>query len=81
MREHGAIITDGIQTASTQKCGHCGGHFIVVKSGYLPYCHQCDRITCGRLACLEHIPLEAQLEYAEGKKTQYDDAIRKIRRG
>ena len=65
MREHGAIIVDGIQQGSTAKCPHCGGHFLIAKSGTLEegqtalgkmatpriFCNKCGRLTCGRKCC------------------------------
>jgi len=65
MKEHGAIITDGIQTGTTNRCCHCGGHFIVASDGTLLEarktlgemarprisCLKCGRLTCGRDSC------------------------------
>lgn len=65
MKEHGAVIIDGIQSGTTQRCPHCGGHFIVAASGTYKegrsalgklaaprvYCQKCDRLTCGRPGC------------------------------
>lgn len=31
MTEHGAVLIDGIQKASTRCCPHCGRHFLVMK--------------------------------------------------
>ena len=94
MTEHGAILVDGIQQGSTNRCPHCGGHFLVAQSGSLKmakeslgdmakpraYCKRCDRLTCGRAGCDPSfcVPLEARLEHVEGTPTRYDEAIRQI---
>ena len=90
MREHGAVIIDSIQRGTTQRCPHCGGHFLVAASGDLATarstlgsmarpkinCLSCGRLTCGRTACVVAcIPLEAQLEHAEGKRTRFSELI------
>lgn len=65
MTEHGAIIVDSIQQATTRRCPHCGGHFLVAQSGNLAagraalgemarpriHCQRCGRLTCGRPGC------------------------------
>ena len=100
MIEHGAILLDGIQRGTLQRCPHCGGQFLVAASGHLSdarkimgnvaapriFCQKCGRLTCGRPQCdpaLACIPVEAQLEHAEGKRTTYDDLIvdLKVNRG
>lgn len=90
-KAHGNITISGPMgeiEADTRRCPHCGGHF-VVGSGSLAegrkalgsvarphiYCQKCDRLTCGRPGCLECIPIEAQLDHAEGKRTRYDGLI------
>ncbi len=64
LREHGAIIEDGIQKATTHRCPHCGGHFLFAKGnlevarqqlGQIArpkvHCQKCNRLTCGRAGC------------------------------
>ena len=65
MTEHGAILIDGIQRGTTQKCPHCGGHFLIAAAGDLQtaqrtmgevarprvHCRKCGRLTCGRNGC------------------------------
>jgi hypothetical protein len=66
MKEHGAILIDGIQRGTTHNCPHCNGHFLVAASdislsdarktmGNLAYprvfCQKCGRLTCGRPGC------------------------------
>ena len=66
MREDGAILIDGVQQGTTQRCPHCQGHFILAKSGTLEmakqsalsdmarprvFCKRCNRLTCGRQCC------------------------------
>lgn len=66
MREHGAIITDSIQTATTNRCPHCGSHFQIggeeiklaearITLGDIAQprisCLKCGRLTCGRPCC------------------------------
>lgn len=64
--EHSAILLDGIQSGTLQRCPHCGAHFLVAAHGTLAqakqsaisdiahprvYCTKCDRLTCGRPGC------------------------------
>lgn len=67
MREHGAFIIDGKQTASTLQCPHCGGHFVSIKGSgkRRTYCFKCAAVTCGNLICDPCVPLEKQLELIE----------------
>lgn len=80
MREHSAILIDGIQRGTLQRCPHCGGHFLVAAHGSLAqakqsemsdiahprhYCSHCGRLTCGRPGCLECVPHEAKIELLE----------------
>lgn len=95
--EHSAILIDGVQRGSLQKCPHCGGHFIVAAHGSIAdakqsaisdisfprvFCQKCGRLTCGRPGCnpaLACTPIEARLEYVEGKRgTPYDEVIEKL---
>lgn len=94
MTEHGAILMDGIQKASTLRCPHCGGHFLYVKTNLelarlqlgdiarpKVECRKCGRLTCGRPSCdptIACVPVEARLDHAEGKVTQYTDDIKLI---
>lgn len=99
MKEHSAILLDGVQRGSLQRCPHCGGHFLVAAHGSLieakqteisdisyprVYCNKCGRLTCGRPCCdptFFCVPLEAKLEYIEGKRgTPYDEAIEELLR-
>lgn len=79
--EDGGILIDGRQTASTRQCGHCGAHFqMVAGSGRVRgWCLKCSKITCGAQACHPCIPMEARLEFWEGKRNpKYDDTIRDL---
>jgi predicted RNA-binding Zn-ribbon protein involved in translation (DUF1610 family) len=80
MREAGAILTDGQQTATTLQCPHCGKHWIMRSgSGRLRgFCLKCMRVTCGAPECMACVPIEARLDHAEGRKTAYDDTIRQL---
>lgn len=66
MPEHGAVLIDGVQRGHTQRCPHCGGHFLVASHGTLAeakqspisdvaypraFCQRCGRLTCGRPCC------------------------------
>ena len=66
VKEHSAILEDGIQKGTLQKCPHCGCHFIVAAHGTLAeakqsaisdlafpriFCTKCGRLTCGRPCC------------------------------
>lgn len=92
LKEDGALIEDGIQKATTHRCPHCGGHFLLAKGNFdlaktmignmarpKVFCVKCDKLTCGRDGCnptvVGCIPVEARLEFAEGKRNIYTDAI------
>ena len=81
--EHGGIIQDGLQVASTLQCPHCGCHFVSIKGSgkRRAYCIACKAITCGALVCDICIPLEARLEHTEGSKTKYDAKILELEKG
>lgn len=83
MREHGGIVVDGVQVASTLRCPHCGGHFESCPGSgkRRAFCLRCQRVTCGNPACDPCIPVEARCEFFEGKKTSYDDEINKLIQG
>lgn len=70
MREHGGILSDGIQVASTIMCCHCGAHFVSQRGSGIKrgYCLNCSAITCGKEPCMTCIPFEAQLEIMEGNQ-------------
>ena len=80
MNEHGAVMIDGTQVASTSMCPHCGAHFKMVKGSGIrrTWCMRCMAVTCGKVECDACIPLEARLEYAAGAKTLYDDKIKEL---
>lgn len=80
MREHGGIVVDGVQVASTLRCPHCGGHFESRPGSgkRRAFCLKCQRVTCGNPTCDACIPVEARCEFVEGKKTSYDDEIKKL---
>lgn len=81
MREHGAVIIDGCQVASTLQCPHCGAHFDSIPGSgkRRAWCTRCHAVTCGAVVCDECVPLEARLDHAEGTKTKYDDVIRQLK--
>ena len=66
-REHGGILIDGQQVASTLQCPHCGGHFISRRgSGHRrTFCMNCKAVTCGHPACDPCIPWEKKMEFIE----------------
>lgn len=80
MKEHGGMVIDGVQTSSTLQCPHCGAHFISMPGSgkRRTVCLKCMQVTCGKPVCDACVPLEAQLEHAEGRKTRYDDTIREL---
>lgn len=80
MTEHGAIIVDGVQVASTLCCPHCTRHFLSRpgSGARRMFCGKCMRVTCGDLGCDRCIPIEARLDFAEGRKTRYDPEIRQL---
>lgn len=77
MTEHGAVIVDGRQTGTTLACPHCGMHFLSFKGSgkRRTWCVKCAAVTCGEHKCDACAPFEARLEFAEGKRTTYDEAI------
>lgn len=80
MREHGAIIIGSSQVASTLMCPHCGGHFESQpgSGARRTFCLKCAAVTCGAPACDPCVPIEARLDYVEGRKTKYDGLIRDL---
>ena len=83
MTEHGGIVCDGQQVASTLQCPHCGTHFVSMRGSGArrAWCVRCQAVTCGALACDACVPVEARLEHAEGGKTRYDETIRELTAG
>ena|SRR5579863_8235138 len=75
--EDGGIMVNGVQSGSTIRCCHCGGHFMVVRgSGKVRgFCRRCMKPTCGDPHCDPCAPFLARLDEAEGKITKYHDAI------
>lgn len=67
MLEHGAIIIDGNQTASTIQCCHCGNHYIPKPGSGIRrgFCTKCMRPTCGSAKCHICMPFEKQLDLME----------------
>lgn len=80
MREHGGILIEGQQVASTLMCPHCGGHFESRPGSgkRRTFCLKCAAVTCGDPKCDPCVPLEARLDHAEGRKTRYDDVIKEL---
>lgn len=78
--EHGGIIVEGVQIASTLQCPHCGAHFESRPGSGTRrcFCTRCRAVTCGQAACDACIPIEARLEFVEGQKTRYDATIRDL---
>jgi len=66
MREDGAIIIDGIQTASTLCCVHCGAHWVPQPgSGTVRgFCRNCMGPVCGP-RCRECVPMGKWLDTIE----------------
>lgn len=79
MKEHGAFIVGGQQVASTLQCPHCGCHFESRpgSGARRTFCMRCSAVTCGAAACDPCVPFEARVEYVEGRRTRYDDLIRR----
>jgi hypothetical protein len=78
-REAGAMLLDGVQVASTVQCAHCSAHWpFQPGSGRLRgWCYKCMAPLCGKPACLvDCVPVEAKIEFEEGKKNRYWDLIR-----
>lgn len=69
MAEHGNIIIDGNEVATTLRCPHCGGHFVSMRGSGArrTFCRKCMAVTCGRQECDECRPMEKQLEEIERK--------------
>ena len=48
------IVGDGPTVeADTKQCGHCGGHFVIVRGSGTRrgWCNYCSAVLCGREAC------------------------------
>ncbi len=80
MREDGAILDGARQIATTLQCPHCGGHFDSFPGSgkRRTFCLKCCATTCGNPHCDVCVPAEARLEHAEGRRTKYDDEIRRL---
>jgi ribosomal protein S27AE len=74
---HAAITVDGVEIAHSMQCPHCGNHFVSIRGSgkRRVWCGQCAAVTCGDPSCDAHIPFEARLDHAEGKRTRYTDLI------
>lgn len=70
MREHGALLVDGVQVASTLACPHCSGHFTMVRGSGRKrgYCLSCGAVTCGSPECDVCVPVEEKLNYLSGER-------------
>lgn len=71
-KQHGAILLDGKEVASTLRCPHCGGHFISRRGSGIKrgFCTRCKEITCGSPGCRSCKPLEKMLEEIERAATR-----------
>jgi hypothetical protein len=80
VQEHGGVLLDGIQVASTLQCPHCGAHFVSIPGSgkRRAWCTRCRAVTCGELPCDQCVPIEARLDHAEGRKTRYDETIHQL---
>lgn len=67
MAEHGNIVIDGNEVATTLRCPHCGGHFVSMRGSGArrTFCRKCMAVTCGKHQCDACSPFEAQLEQME----------------
>ena len=66
-RAHGAMMSDGMEIASTLQCCHCGSHFLSKKGSGArrTFCFKCMEVTCGRYECDPCFPYEKQMEMME----------------
>lgn len=80
MSEHGGIIVDGRQVATTLQCPHCGGHFLSIpgSGARRTFCIRCGQVTCGEKVCDVCIPIEARLEFVEGRVGRYTGLIQQL---
>lgn len=76
-KEHGAIVLDGIQVASTKMCPHCGAHYVSRKGSRIKrtFCFHCGEATCGRAECETCVPLEKWLETVERNWAKLNSSI------
>lgn len=76
-KEHGAIVLDGVQVASTKMCPHCGAHYISRKGSGIKrtFCFRCGESTCGKQECEACIPLERWLETVERNWAKLNSSI------
>jgi hypothetical protein len=76
---HEQLMDDSgaIQEFDTHQCCHCSAHFrIVPGSGTRRgFCMRCGALTCGNPGCDACAPIEARLDFMEGKITPYTDVI------
>jgi hypothetical protein len=71
--EHGAVLADGVQIASTLQCCHCNKHFISRpgSGARRAFCMKCMQVTCGDPRCDECTPFAKKLDlYEAGKLTE-----------
>lgn len=75
MKEHGLITyfdpgsDKPVAQVRTHRCCHCGGHFPFGpgQTKGRGWCFRCNGAVCGA-GCAECVPMEAQLEIAEGTR-------------
>lgn len=63
-RPGGTLIVDGMDTAQTQMCCHCGTHWTLVKGSgkRRGWCLECSGLTCGKPSCTSCYPYEKQID-------------------
>lgn len=71
MDQHGAIVVDGVDVATTMRCCHHGGHFLSIKGSgsRRGWCFKCGSVTCGAPECDRCMPMEKMLELMERNGT------------
>ena len=73
-REHGVLIEYSPDAPHekhlpTLQCCHCGRHWVMQPGSgrRRGYCHlRCNSVTCGTAECSVCVPIEKQLDIAEG---------------
>jgi hypothetical protein len=77
-KEHGGILVDGRQVASTLQCVHCNKHWVMRPGSGITrgWCLRCSGPLCGAKHCVETcVPFEALLDHAEGRRSRWTDTI------
>jgi hypothetical protein len=73
----------GVEQFDTKQCPHCGRHFRIAPGSPAlargEVCMRCGgKLTCGDPRCDVCVPFEARMDHLNGRRTRYDDVLRKL---